>query len=230
MASEHALTLGGYLLAFATAGTAVLFDAYTNLAQRLLRAPPGVIVVHPAILALCGLCGAVACVAYGLTDPTRTDVVSTALTLKAQNPLLRGLAVGATVLILFRSKLFNIQDSGFGGEAIYTLLRSLAIQAVNDYSTRQRDRFLDLNIDAAFLLPNCFFRLQQTIDRSIESRSPEYQNRVRDRIAAVIPTAPKSQMSRNDPDWENYYRSYSGICFDYCGPKILSTFPSFRMR
>jgi hypothetical protein len=229
MAAENGPILGGYLVAFATAGMAVLFDAYTNLAKSLPR-PPGIIVVHPAILVFCVFCGIGACVAYSLTDPNGTDVISTALTLKVQNALLRGLAVGATVLVLLRSRLFNIQDSGFGGEAIYTLLRSLAIQAVNDYRTRQRDRFLDLNINAAFALPNYFFRVQHQIDGSIASRPPEYQKRVRDEIAAVKPNAPTTQMKRDDPGWENYYRSYTGICFDYCGPKILSTLPGFKMR
>lgn len=152
MAAENGPILGGYLVAFATAGMGVLLDAYTNLAKSLPRVP-SIIVIHRAILALCGLCGSAACVAYGLTDPSGTNVISTALTLKAQNALLRGLAVGATVLILLRSRLFNIQDSGFGGEAIYTLLRSLALQAVNDYRTRQRDGFLDLNVNAAFAMP-----------------------------------------------------------------------------
>lgn len=206
----------------------MLYDAYTNFAKSLLRVP-AVMIIHPAILALCMLCGVIACVAYALTDPKGGDVVSTALTLKAQNPLLRGFVVGATVLVLLRSRLFNTQDSGFGGEAIYTLLRSLAIQSVNDYATRQRDRFLDLNIDAAFALGVIYFlRLQGTIERSIASRAPEYQSRVRDQIAAVTSTAPKTQMNHNDPDWESFYRAYTGICFDYCGPKILSTYPGFR--
>ena len=217
------------MLAFVIAAAAVYFDAYMNLAKSLLRVP-GVTVVHPSILALCALCGAVARIAYGLTDPTGTDVISTAVTLKAQNPLLRGVAVGATVLVLLRSKLFNIQDSGFGGEAVYTLLRSLAMQAVNDYRTRKRDRFLDLNINAAFAIPTYFFRLQHQIEASLTTRPPEYQKRVRDEIVAVRPNAPRSPMNRNDPDWENYYRSFTGICFDYCGPRILSTFPGFRMR
>jgi hypothetical protein len=229
MGAENWLIVGGYLLAFATAGTAVLFDAYTNLAKSLPRVP-GVIVRHPAILGLCVACGAVACVAYGLTDPKGTDVISTALTLKVQNALFRGLAVGATVLILLRSKLFNIQDSGFGGEFIYTLLRSLAIQEVNDYRTRQRDRFLDLNIDAAFAIRNYFFRLQHQINASIASRPPDYQKRVQDEIAAVMRNAPTTPIGRSDADWENYYRSYTGICVDYCGANILSTFPGFRMR
>jgi hypothetical protein len=191
-------TLGGYVLAFATAATAVFIDAYANLAKSLLHVP-GSIVRRPAILILCGLCGGVACVAYGLTDATGTDVISAAITLKAKNPLLRGLAVGATVLVLLRSKLFNIQESGFGGEAIYTLLRSVAMQAVNDYRTRQRDRFLDLNIDAAFAIPNYFFRLQHQIDASLTTRPPEYQKRVRDEITAVKPNAPTT-VNQNDPD------------------------------
>jgi hypothetical protein len=65
-------------------------------------------------------------------------VISSAITLKQTNPILRGLAVGAMVLVIIRSKLFNVQDSGLGGEAIYTLPRSLALQAVNDTRTRQR--------------------------------------------------------------------------------------------
>jgi hypothetical protein len=69
-------------------------------------------------------------------------VISSAITLKQTNPILRGLAVGAMVLVIIRSKLFNVQDSGLGGEAIYTLPRSLALQAVNDTRTRQRTTFL----------------------------------------------------------------------------------------
>jgi hypothetical protein len=199
MGFENGPTLGGYLLAFATAAAAVFFDAYTNLAKSLLRVP-GVIVIHYSILMLCALCGAFACVAYGFTDPTGTDVISTAITLKAQNPLLRGIAVGGTVLVLLRSKLFNIQDSGFGGEFIYTLLRSLAMQAVNDHRTMQRDRFLDLNIDAAFAIPGYFFRLQRQMDASLATRPPDYQKRVRDEIAAVRPNAPRTPMNRNDLD------------------------------
>src|SRR5207249_4190821 len=160
---------------------------------------------------LCALCGAFASIAYGFTDPTGTDVISTAITLKAQNPLLRGIAVGATVLILLRSKLFNIQDSGFGGEAVYMLLRSLAMQAVNDYRTRQRDRFLDLNIDAAFAIPTYFLRLQGQINASLRTRPPDYQKRVRDEIAAVTSKVPTSPMDRNNPYWEDFYRSYTGI-------------------
>jgi hypothetical protein len=220
---------GGNALAFATAAAAVFFDCYTSLAKSLPRVP-GSIITHPAMLALCAVCGVIAAGAYSLTDPNGSDVVSTILTLQAKNPLLRGIAVGAMVLVIIRSKLFNTQDSGFGGEAVYTLLRSLAIQAVNDSRTKQRNRFLNLNIGAAFAIPTYFDELEDQIKASIAARSPEYRTRVEEEMAAVKSQRPPPPMTKDDPAWNVYYRAFTGICFDYCGPKILSEFPGFRMR
>jgi hypothetical protein len=94
----------GIALAFAVAVAAVFFDCYTSLEKTLpLRVPGSIITTHPAILALCAVCGVIAAVAYTLTDWTGGDVVSTIITLKTENPLLRGIVVGAMVLVLIRS-------------------------------------------------------------------------------------------------------------------------------
>ena len=220
---------GGIALAFAFAATSVFYDCYTSLEKSLPRVP-GSIITHPAILALCAVCGVIASVAYSLTDSKGDGVVSTIITLQIANPLLRGIVVGAMVLVLIRSKLFNIQDSGFGGEAVYTQPRSLAIQAVNDSRTKQRNKFLNLNIGAAFAIPTYFAQLEEQIKASIAARSPEYQKRVGDQMAAVKSQQPPAPMAQNDPAWDVYYRAFTGICFDYCGPTILSEFPGFRLR
>jgi hypothetical protein len=88
--------IGGVILAFVGAAAATAWDCYTTLAQRIARVP-GFIVVHLGVLVLCMICGIVAAVAFSYTDPKGGDVVSTALTLKVQSPVLRGLAVGTTV-------------------------------------------------------------------------------------------------------------------------------------
>jgi hypothetical protein len=52
------------------------------------------------------------------------------LTLKSADPY-RGFVVGASVLVLIRSKLFNIENSPFGGDYLYDLARNTAIDDVN---------------------------------------------------------------------------------------------------
>ena len=218
----------GFVLAFAAAALATFLDCYFTMAKSLPRVP-GLILAHPGILALSALCGACAVLAFALTDPSGSDVISTAITLKQSNPILRGLAVGAMVLVLIRSKLFNVQDSGLGGEAIYTLLRSLALQSVNDTRTRQRTTFLNANIGAAFAIPTYFAQLENTIATAMRVRSPELQQRAADEVKAVRANVPAPPMVQADTAWSNYYYSMTGICFDYCGPAVLKGFPGFRV-
>ena len=221
------LAIAGYLLAFVTASIATFLDCYFTLAKSLPRVP-GLILVHPGILALSALCGGFALIAFALTDPSGTDVISTAITLKQANPMLRGLAVGAMVLVIIRSKLFNFQESGLGGEVIYTLLRSLALQSVNDTRTRQRTKFLNVNFEAAFAIATYFSQLETTIAASMQTRSPELRQRAADEVRAVKANAPSAPMDKTNPVWDDFYRSMTGICFDYCGPAVLKGYPGFR--
>jgi hypothetical protein len=101
---------------------------------------------------------------------------------------------------------------------------------VNDSRTKQRNKFLNLNIGAAFAMPTYFTQLEEQIKSSIAARSPGYQKRVEDQMAAVKSQQPPAPMVQNDPAWDVYYRAFTGICFDYCGPAILSDFPGFRLR
>ncbi len=218
----------GFVLAFAAAAIATVLDCYFTMAKSLPRVP-GLILVHPGILLLATLCGAVAVLAFAVADPAGGDVISTAITLKQANPILRGLAVGGMVLVLIRSKLFNVQDSGLGGEAIYTLLRSLALQAVNDTKTQQRTAFLNANIAAAFAIPTYFNQLENTIATAMQVRTPELRQRAADEVKAVKTNIPATPMAQDDTAWCNYYFSMTGICFDYCGPAVLKSFAGFRM-
>lgn len=226
--ATYAMLIGG-AIAFVAAVAATFLDCYFTLARSLPRVP-GLILFHRGILGLTVLCGIIALLAFWLTDPNGTDVISTAITLKQSNPVLRGLAVGAMVLVIIRSKLFNVQDSGLGGEAIYTELRSLALQSVNDTRTQQRTAFLNLNTNAAFAIPTYFVQLEATITAAMMTKTPELKQRAKDEIKAVRANMPATPMSSADPAWQNYYLSMTGICFDYCGPTILNTYPGFQMK
>jgi hypothetical protein len=218
----------GFVLAFIAAAAATFLDCYFTMAKSLPRVP-GLILAHPGILALSALCGACAVLAFAVTDPSGNDVISTAITLKQTNPILRGLAVGAMVLVIIRSKLFNVQDSGLGGEAIYTLLRSLALQSVNDTRTQQRTTFLNANIGAAFAIPTYFTQFEATIAVAMQVRSPELKQRAAEEVKAVKDSVPKPPMVQANANWSNYYYSMTGICFDYCGPAVLKSYPGFRV-
>jgi hypothetical protein len=218
--------LGGILLAFLGAAAATAWDCYTTLAQRIARVP-GFIVAHFGVLVLCVICGLIAALAFAYTDPKGGDVVSTALTLKIEAPVWRGLAVGATVLVLLRSRLFNMGNTGFGGEAVFTLFRDLAIQSVNDRRTIYRDRFLTQNAAAAFAIPNYFTNLEALINNSILARAPEYRQRAKDEMKEVKSGQPTTPLSQTDPLWDAYYRAMTGICYDYCGPEVLQAMNGF---
>jgi hypothetical protein len=217
----------GYPIAFLAAAVATFLDCYFTLAKSLPRIP-ALILVHPGILFLSALCGACAVLAFAFTDPSGNDVISTAITLRQTNPLLRGLAVGAMVLVLIRSKLFNVQESGLGGEVIYTLLRTLSLQSVNDTRTRQRNTFLNANFDAAFAIPNYFTQLEATITAAMQTRPLEIKQRAADELKAVKANAPAPPMDKANPAWGDFYHSMTGICFDYCGPAVLKTYPGFH--
>ncbi|MEJ0044796.1 MAG: hypothetical protein WDN04_00525 [Rhodospirillales bacterium] len=66
------------------------------------------------------LCGDIAALACWLTTGEKDGALGTILTLKADDPW-RGIVVGASVLVLIRSKLLNIKDSPAGGDYVYTL-------------------------------------------------------------------------------------------------------------
>lgn len=217
----------GYLLAFAAAAGVTLYDCQTTAAQSIKRVP-GLIAIHPGILVLVVGCGLLAVVAFGFTDPKGTDVVSTALTLKVQSPILRGLVVGAMILALLRSKLFNIHTTGVGGDAIYTQLRALTVQSLNDWRTYYRTKFLDRNINAAFALPNYFDQVESLVSSSISARSAPFQKLVRNQLRTIKSKAPNTPMSQNDPPWDTYYRSFTSVCYDYCGPTVLISLQGFQ--
>jgi hypothetical protein len=133
------------------------------------------------------------------------------------------------ILVIIRSKVFNFQDSSVGGEAIYTLLRSLALQAVNDTRTRQRTTFLNANIGAAFAIANYFTQLENTIVAAMQMRPLELRQRAANEVKVVKTSIPPVPMSQADVGWSNCYYSMTGVCFDYCGPAVLKTFPDFQM-
>jgi energy-converting hydrogenase Eha subunit C len=218
--------IAGFVPAFAAAAIATFLDCYFTMAKSLPRVP-GLILVNRGILGLTVLCGGFAVLAFALTDPAGNDVVSTAITLKQTNPLLRGLAVGGMVLVIIRSKLFNVQDSGFGAEAIYTLLRSLALQSVNDTRTQQRNAFLNANIAAAFAIQDYFTQLENTINQSMKTKSAELKQRYMDEVRSVKANVPGPPIDQGNAQWRNYYYSMTGICFDYCSPSVLKGLPGF---
>ena len=80
--------------------------------------------------------------------------------------------MAAMVIVLIRSKLLKIQESQVrGGEAVYNaaaIARHSRLR--NDSRTKQRSKFLDRNIGAAFAIPT-YSAPVRGADQSIDSRS-----------------------------------------------------------
>ena len=113
MTAPSVLSLATDGLAFATGGLTTYFDCFQTMTIRVGRVPE-TFRFNPYVIGLAVLCGSVAAMACWASAMAPNGVLSTVLTLQSADPW-RGVVVGASVLILIRSKLFNIANSPVGG-------------------------------------------------------------------------------------------------------------------
>ena len=226
MGQFSALAAGTDSLAFAVGALTTYFDCYQTLTVRIGRVPE-TFRVNSYVLGLAVVCGAIAALACWASRLYPSSVLSTVLTLDYQDPF-RGLVVGASVLILLRSKVFNIQDSSFGGDYLYQLARDSAIHDVNSKWTIVRGRFQNLNIDAA--LQDRQFEANATalIAANIRARPNNIQVRINETLIGVTENRPVVPFKASSPPWIVYYRALIGVALDGCGASAVRALPGFR--
>lgn len=218
---------GGYSLAFLTAAGAVMRDYHVALSKALLHIPSSAY-RHWPICVLCGVCGILAAILFGITSAAGDDPISAALRIHIAAAPLRGVAVGAMFLVLIRLRLFDTGRAGFGLDWLYVWLRDLVLQSFVDLRARARVRFLNENFQAAFAAGSYFKDVESLVRSSISSRPAPYRQRVSKQMNAAMAKVPAGVADANDPAWETFYRSLTGICYDACGPHILRDIPGIR--
>jgi len=211
--------------AFLVGALTTYFDCYSTLASRIGRVP-GTFGSNPLVIGLAVLCGALAAGACWLSGRDRSGVINTVLSLQAPDPW-RGVVVGASVLVLIRSKLFNVQDSPFGGDYLYQLGRETAIQDVNVKWTKVRTRFQNDHISLALRDPQFEAKVVPLITANIRARPAAFQSRVSAEVSAVMGNRPTTIFSPTDPAWDIYYRALIGVALDASGPAALAALEGF---
>jgi hypothetical protein len=205
-------TIAGNALAFVFAAGAVSRDYRVALSKKALLRVPFSAYRHWSFLALVGTCGILAVLLFGVTTSEGDDPISTTLRLHVTSPPLRGLAVGATFLVLIRLRIFDTQKSGFGPDWLYLFVRDVASQAFVDAQARARVRFLNNNLEAAFAIANYFGDVESLINKSIMTRPMLYRRSVSRQLNAALKKAPsQGKPDSSDPSWQTYYRSMTGI-------------------
>lgn len=212
-------------LALVVGAIITYLDCYATLTNRVGRVP-GAFVKNPLVIGLALLCGVIAAIACYISDVCPKSIVGNVLALNAPDPV-RGLVVGASVLILIRSKLLNIKDSPFGGDYIYQLGRDIAIHDVNNKWTIVRMRFQTRNIDIALNDAAFEQNIIQLIRSNIQARPEAFQARVITVISTVTGNRPTIAFSPSAIEWRVYYRALMGVALDACGPNVVKTLPGF---
>ncbi len=178
------------------------------------------------IIFLAVLCGDIAALACWLTTGEKDGALGTILTLKADDPW-RGIVVGASVLVLIRSKLLNIKDSPAGGDYVYTLGRDVAIQDVNSKWSVLRTAFQNRNITAALADPQFQAQIVALIDTNIQARPDDFRARATTVIATVTSKRPPGDFDAANAVWGIYYRALIGVALDACGPEVVASLAGF---
>ena len=219
------------MLAFLFAAVTVLYDCHITIQSRLRRVPMPVYREPPA-LALACVCGVAAAAAFSFTDGSGTSLVDSVLGLRQGNPLLRGLCVGLTVLVLIRSKLSSFKGAEIGGELAYNSGRIWVMQSLNLRWIKFKNRFNGANLEAALLVPDPHFELRtlEEVRAIIGVQPEEYRVFVESQIRNVQQSRPSNPFDPAAVQWQTYYRTLINLALDYAGPDVFSGWTRFALK
>jgi hypothetical protein len=216
-------------LALLLATITVLYDCHVSIQDRLKRVPMPIYRV-PSALLLAFACGVVAATAFCFTDGKGQSLIDSVLGLKQANPLLRGLSVGLTVLVLLRSKLSSIQGAEVGGELIYNSGRVWVMQSLNSNWRITKNRFNAKNLNLALQMPNPDYekRLLEELRALIQVQPEDYRHFVESQISNVLQSRPAVGFDPVSIEWQTYYRTLNNLALDYAGSDVFSGWTAFN--
>jgi len=210
----------GTLLAISLAFITVLYDCHVSIQSRLKRVPR-LILGEPSALVFALVCGLIAGFAFQFTDGKGDTLVDSVLGLKQANPLLRGISVGLTVLVLIRSKLSSIKGAEIGGELLYNSGRVWVMQSLNRRWIAFKSTFNRKNLDAALRFPGFEDRLLTELRQSIQVETEEYRQFVDGQIRNVQQSKPALPLDVTNLQWQTYYRTLINLALDYAGQAVF---------
>ena len=219
--------LTGIFLAFVLAVIAVLYDCHVAIKQRLKRVPMLIYRVLPALL-LSGGCGLMAAIAFCFTDGKGDTLVDSVLGLRQPNPILRGVFVGLTVLVLIRSRISNIKGAEIGGELVYNSGRTWVMRVLNRKWRAYKTQHEKLNLNAALEFPDYEKKMLEELRDSLKTEDEEFRDFVGSQIRTVTSNRPATAFNKTSAEWKDYYRTLTNLALDYSGPEVFEGWIEFK--
>ena len=212
------------MIALLVAVAAIYVDCYQRLSKLYPNVPTQFFTAIPMFL-LAFLCGAVAAVAFYATNPQGNGYIDTLLSLNIQNNYSRAIYVGALILVLIRSKLFQLQGADVGGEFFYSLGSQKAINSIVLRWIAWSDEFVERVLIKTYVEPNfdvSMFGYMKAI--AAASSDPKYRSDVESQIQKIEGSKPAGAVNATDPNWQRYYRTITRMTLEVCGTLPLRKF------
>lgn len=209
------------MIALLVAVVAIYIDCYQRLSKLYANVPKQFFTsCSMALLAV--TCGLAAAVAFYTTTPNGTGYINKLLSLDIENDYARAVYVGALVLVLIRSKLFQVQGADVGGEFFYNLWSQKSINSIVLRWIEWRDEFVEKVLPKTYEDPN-FDTTMLGFMKGIAAASADakYRSDIETQITQLENSKPAGAIAAPDPNWQRYHRTITRMTLEVCGVRPL---------
>jgi hypothetical protein len=217
-------TVTGGAIAFVVALAAIYIDCYQRLSKHYANVPTQFFSSGPMFV-LAALCGLGAAGAFLGTDPKGTGYIDKLLTLSIESHYVRAFYVGALVLVLIRSKLFQLQGADVGGEFFYNLGSQKALNSVVLRWIEWRDAFVNEVLPKTFAQPNydtVMLDFMKEIARVTTDAS--YRSTIEAQIKQLEQAKPAGAPVAADRAWQLYHKAITRMTLEVCGTRPFKNY------
>jgi hypothetical protein len=216
--------VAGCAIALVVAAAAIYIDCYQRLSKLYSNVPTQFFSSRPLFF-LALACGLAAAAAFYFTDPKGTGYIDKLLSLNIDNHYARAFYVGALILVLIRSKLFQLQGADVGGEFFYNLASQKAINSIVLRWVEWRDEFVGQVLPKTYLDPNFDTSMLGFMKEIAAAASDaKYRSDIESQIQQVTQSKPTSALDAADPNWQRYNRTITRMTLEVCGSRPLKKY------
>jgi hypothetical protein len=218
------------VLAFATSMLAIYADCYLSVRDRL-RWVPRQFWRSPGIFSLAVILGLFAVAAFErtvLAGKSSTAAIDKILSFDIPSPYLRAIYVGALVLVIVRSKFFDIKGSPFGLEYFYREMKSRVVMTALQRWSNWRDSFIRTNFNAAFAEATYFDHIVEALETVIRLDGADSNTKTKTDLESAIKSRPVGDPDGSTKEWTFYYRAITRLTLDTCGTEPFKGYRAFQ--
>jgi hypothetical protein len=203
---------------------AIYIDCY----QRLSKTYPNVprqFFTSGAMFLLAITCGLAAAAAFFGTDPKGDGYIDKLLTLSIENSYTRAFYVGALILVLVRSKLFQLQGADVGGEFFYNLSSQKVLNSIVLRWLEWRDAYVAKILPKTFSDPS-YDATMIGVMKAIAAVTIDaaYRSTIEQQIQELEKGKPATAPNAADQTWQTYHRAITRMALEVCGTRPFKSY------